>query len=284
MLLGPAAAGLMLGWLGVGGCYLIDALSFAVAFYGAFGLPPMRPDGEPSSPGLRGVAEGLRFLIGSRIVRGALLTDLAATVLAMPISLFPMVNAEQFDDNPRTFGLFLTAIAVGGVVASVLSGTFTRLPRPGLVMLVGAAAWGVALALFGVAPNPWLGLACLVLAGAADTVTVVSRATVVQLNTPNALLGRVAAAEQIVGQAGPDMGNLRGGLVASVTSATVALVSGGVLCAAAVALIRGTAPELVRASVAPGGARGDDDVPRNQPAVAGLDPPRPQVGVELGDR
>jgi MFS family permease len=246
MLVGPALGGLLLGWAGVGGCYLIDTISFGLAFYGAFGLPPMRPNGEPSSTGLSGVLQGLRFLVSTPPVRGALLADLSATVLSMPISLFPLINAERFGNNPRTLGLFLTAIAVGGVSASVLSGTFTRLPRPGLVMLCGSASWGVALALFGLAPNPWLGLASLAVAGAADTVAVVSRSTVVQLYTPNALLGRVAAAEQIVGQAGPDIGNMRGGLVASLTSGMTALVSGGLLCVAAVALIDKTTPELRR--------------------------------------
>jgi MFS family permease len=165
-------------------------------------------------------------------------------LLSMPISLFPLINAERFGGSPRTLGLFLTSIAVGGVAASVFSGAFTRLRRPGLVMLCGSTAWGVSLALFGVAPDPWSGFAFLALAGAADTVAVVSRSTVVQLHTPNALLGRVAAAEQIVGRAGPDVGNLRGGLVAGLTSGTTALVSGGLLCVAAVALIARTTPAL----------------------------------------
>jgi hypothetical protein len=111
-------------------------------------------------------------------------------------------------------------------------------------MLCGSTAWGVALAMFGVATNPWIGLGFLALAGAADTVAVVSRATVVQLHTPNALLGRVSAAEQIVGQAGPDVGNMRAGLVAGATPGAAALVSGGLLCVAAVAAIARTTPAL----------------------------------------
>ena len=255
MLVGPALGGLIVGWAGVGGCYLIDAVTFAAAFAGAFGLPSIRPDGERSRPGLHGVLEGLRFLAREPVVRGALLTDLTATVLSMPISLFPLVNEERFGGDPRTLGLFLTAIAVGGVAASVFSGTFTRLSRPGLTMLAGATGWGVSLALFGVAPNAWLGLAFLALAGAADTVAVVSRSTVVQVHTPNALLGRVSAAEQIVGQAGPDVGNLRGGLVAGLTSGTTALVSGGLLCVAAVALIARISPDLRRSAA---GARAEE--------------------------
>ncbi|MDQ7809528.1 MFS transporter [Amycolatopsis sp. A133] len=246
MLLGPALGGLVLGRFGVGGCYLVDALTFGMAFYGVFGLPAMRPGGEPPRPGLRGVLDGLAFLVRTPVVRGALLTDLAVTVFSMPISLFPLVNAERFAGNPRTLGLFLSAVAVGGVVASVFSGSFTRRSRPGRVMLAGSAVWGGALVGFGLVPDPWLGLACLVLAGAADTVSVVSRGALVQLATPDALLGRVAAAEQIVGQAGPDIGNLRGGLVAGMTSGTVALVSGGVLGVAAVVLIGAATPGLRR--------------------------------------
>jgi MFS family permease len=245
MLIGPALGGLIIGWAGVGGCFLIHTVTLLVALWTAILLPPM----HASTPGRTGVLAGLRFLGANRAVRGALLTDLAATVLAMPISLFPAVNAARFGDDPRTFGLFLTAIAVGGVVASALSGTFTRSPRPGAVMLAGSLTWGVALALFGVVPSAWAGLALLAVAGAADTVAVVSRSTVVQLNTPDAFLGRAAAAEQIVGQAGPEVGNMRGGLVAAGSSATVALVSGGLLCVAAVAAIAARTPELRRPDI-----------------------------------
>ncbi|MFD5629843.1 MULTISPECIES: MFS transporter [unclassified Streptomyces] len=265
MLVGPALGGLLVGVLGVGGCYLIDALSFGMAFYGAFGLPKLPPEGELARAGLRGVTDGLRFLVGHRAVRGALITDLAATVLAMPMSLFPLVNAERFGDNPRTLGLFLSAVAVGGITASALSGSLTRLARPGLVMLCGAATWGAALALFGLVTNPWAGLGLLALAGAADTFSVISRGTILQTRTPDALLGRVTAAEQIVGQAGPNLGNLRGGLVAGWTSGTTALVSGGVLCLLAVAAVAAGTPELR-------GSRADRADPAPDPSAEDPDP------------
>ncbi|AWE50397.1 MFS transporter [Streptomyces nigra] len=244
MLLGPALGGLFLGWFGVGACYLLDALTFACAFYGAFGLPALPPEGEPSRAGVRGVLDGVRFLTGHRVVRGALITDLAATVLAMPVSLFPLVNAERFGGDPRTLGLFMSALALGGVTATALSGPVTRLGRPGLVMLCGAGTWGVALTLFGLVSDPWTGLALLAVAGGADSLSVVSRVTIVQTRTPDALLGRVTAAEQIVGQGGPHLGNLRGGLVAGWTSGATALVLGGLLCVLAVTYVGTTTPEL----------------------------------------
>ncbi|MBO4257991.1 MFS transporter [Streptomyces griseorubiginosus] len=244
MLLGPAVAGVVLGWWGVGVCYLLDALSFGMAFYGAYGLPALPPEGGKSRPGLHGVLDGLRFLTGHRVVRGALLTDLAATVLAMPVSLFPLVDSERFGGDPRTLGLFLSALAVGGVVATALSGPVTRLARPGPVMLCASGTWGAALALFGLTTSGWAGLGTLVLAGAADAVAVLSRATIVQTRTPDALLGRVTAAETIVGQAGPQIGNLRAGLVAARTSATTALLTGGLMCLLAVLAVAVRTPEL----------------------------------------
>ncbi|MFI9769264.1 MFS transporter [Streptomyces sp. NPDC052415] len=244
MLLGPALGGLFLGWFGIGVCYLIDALSFGLSFYGAFGLPELPPEGEPSRAGLHGVLDGLRFLGGHRVVRGALVTDLAATVLAMPMSLFPLINEERFGGSPRTLGLFLSAVAVGGVAATALSGWVTRRARPGAVMLCGAAVWGAALAVFGLTSSAWAGFGLLVVAGAADSVSVLSRTTIVQTRTPDALLGRVTAAEQIVGQAGPHLGNLRGGLVAGWSSGATALITGGILCVLAVAYVATTTPEL----------------------------------------
>jgi MFS family permease len=255
MLLGPALAGVLLGRLGIGACYLLDALSFGVAFYGAFGLPALPPRGEPSRAGVHGVLDGLRFLAGHRVVRGALITDLAATVLSFPVSLFPLVNAERFGGDPDTLGLFLSALAVGGVTATALSGAVTRLGRPGPVMLGAAAVWGVALVLFGLTTEPWAGLALLAVAGAGDATSVVCRSTIVQTRTPDALLGRVTAAEQIVGQAGPSLGNVRGGLVAGWSSGAASLITGGLMCLLAVGAVAVTTPELRgRAPGAPEGA------------------------------
>ncbi|MFF3937800.1 MFS transporter [Streptomyces phaeofaciens] len=283
MLLGPAVAGVVLGWWGVGVCYLLDAVSFGLSFYGAYGLPALPPEGAKSRPGVHGVLDGLRFLTGHRVVRGALLTDLAATVLAMPTSLFPLVNAERFGGDPRTLGLFLSALAVGGVAATAFSGPVTRLARPGPVMLCASATWGVGLALFGLTTSAWAGLAMLMVAGAADSVAVLSRSTIVQTLTPDALLGRVTAAETIVGQAGPHLGNLRGGALAGWSSGATALVAGGLMCLAAVTAVGVTTPELRAGATGadePEAPRDTDEpeAPRDAPLEAG----GPAAGVTAG--
>jgi MFS family permease len=130
--------------------------------------------------------------------------------------------------------LFLTAIAVGGVLASAFSGSFTRTSRPGRVMLAAAATWGLALAAFGLVDTLAPTLLALAVAGAADTVSVVARGTITQLATPDALRGRISSLEGIVGVSGPDVGNVRAGVVAGWTSTELALTLGGLMCFAGV--------------------------------------------------
>jgi MFS family permease len=246
MLVGPAIAGVLAAGGGVGACYAVDTLTFLAALYGVVRLPALPPDGAVARPGLSAVAAGWRFIAGRPVLAGAFLTDLFATVLAMPIALFPVVNADRFGGDPQTLGFFLSAIAVGGITAGLASGAVTRAGRPGLVMLAAAGVWGVALAAFGLAPTLWAALGCLAIAGAADTISVISRSALVQLATPDAYRGRVSAVEDVVGMAGPYLGNFRAGLVAGATTASFAAVSGGLMCVLGIALVAATTPALRR--------------------------------------
>lgn len=235
MLVGPALAGLIIGRWGLTACYAVEAVAFTAALYAVLRLPSLPPLGaEGHRAGLRSIAAGLRHVLRTPAVRGSFGTDLFATLLAMPVALFPMVNQLRFGGAPETLGLFPSAIAVGGIAAGLLSGLVSRADRLGLVQLWAAGAWGAALAVFGLAEPLWAVLGALAVAGAADTVSVIARGTLVQLVTPDALRGRVSSAEHVIGVAGPDVGNARAGAVAGLTSAPVALVSGGLLCAAGV--------------------------------------------------
>lgn len=237
MLVGPVIAGVVTAQWGVGACYALDAVTFGASLYGVLRLPSIRPLGNVSHPGLRSTWEGWRFIGRRRVVGGAFVTDALATMMAMPIALFPAINAERFGGKPEVLGLFLSAIAVGGLAAGAASGMITRARRPGAVMLAGAGLWGSALTGFGLAQPLWLLLGCLAVAGAGDTIAVISRGTIVQLATPDSHRGRVSAVEHIIGVSGPDIGNFRAGLVAGVTSASLAAISGGALCVLGVAAV-----------------------------------------------
>ena len=251
MLLGPAVAGLVIAGWGLPACYLLDALTFCVALFGVASLPAMPPAGDGQRAGMAAITAGWRYIARRPVLRGSFLSDLAATVLAMPIAVFPMINEERFGGRPETLGLFLSAIAVGGVLAGVLSGTVTRAGRPGAIQLAAAAMWGIALAGFGLSGSWWVALCWLAVAGAADTVAVISRGAVVQLATADSYRGRVSSVEQIVGVAGPELGNVRAGFWAGLTSAGFGVVAGGLLCVAGVAAVAATHPALRRFTITP---------------------------------
>ncbi|AXH96104.1 MFS transporter [Ornithinimicrobium avium] len=258
MMVGPALGGLAIGALGVGACYALNAVGFLVSLWAVHRLPPMPPgfsatrEGERRSPRLRlrpvlsSLVEGVRTTVRRPVLRGSFLTDLAATLLAFPVALFPMVNELRFGGDPTTLGLFLSALAVGGLLAGVWSGSVTRAARLGWIQLLAASVWGLALAGFGLAGPLWLALAMLALAGAADTTSVTTRAAMVQLDTDDRVLGRVASVEHVIAVAGPDLGNFRAGVVAGWTSPAVAATSGGVLCVLAVLVVALSHPQVAR--------------------------------------
>ncbi|MFD7508743.1 MFS transporter [Streptomyces sp. NPDC059853] len=289
MLAGPALAGLLLARWDFPAAYGCQAAALVVSLAVTFRLPPMpvvggdRPAADGASAGASGGRKrrpergGWGFVLRRPTLWGSFATDLSATLLAMPVSLFPLVNEARFDGDPRTLGLFLSAVAVGGITAGLFSGTVTRLRRAGAVQLTAALVWGLALAVFGLAGPLWLALGALAVAGGADTISVVTRGALVQWETPDRYRGRVSSVEHIIGMAGPEAGNFRGGLVASLTSAPVALVTGGLAGAAAVAVVAVvnrplrtyTLPEPEpETDPAPPGAPGPGAAPRTEPELA----------------
>jgi MFS family permease len=244
LIAGPSLAGVIAAGAGLRGCYLADVVSFAGALWGVGRLPAMPPDSPPPDSGARGkpgraaprprsglalTLEGLAFIRRTPVLCGAFLADVNATFFALPVSLFPAINAERFGGNPRTLGLFLTAIGVGGLVSAVFAGPLRHASRYGLVMLACVAVWGGAFALFAIAPSLWLTLLSLALAGVADTFTVVVRSMIVQAATPDEFRGRVNAADFLVGAGGGELGSLEAGVVGSLTTPAISALSGGLL-------------------------------------------------------
>ena len=234
---GPALAGVITAAWGLKVCYVVDAVSYGAALYGVGRLPAMPPQGEPVRPGPRAVVDSLRFIGRSRVLTGALLSDLSATVLGMPFALFPAVNAAHFGGAAQTLGLLTAAPSIGGVVGMLLSGTFGNVRRPGRAMLVAGAVWGAGIAGFGAVHVFVLALGCLAVAGIGDSSSVVFRTTMIQLATPDGQRGRVSAAEFVVGAGCPQLGNFRAGLVGSLTTPSISAISGGIATVLGAALI-----------------------------------------------
>jgi MFS family permease len=245
---GPGLAGLITAAPGLGlrACYLIDAASFACSMYGVARLPALPRSTVAARPGPRAVAAGIRYIGRSHVLVGAFLADLNATIFGLPVALFPAINAERFGADPRTLGLFTTAIGVGGLVSGALSGPVGHITRQGRAMLCAVAIWGAAFAGFAVASTLWLTLLMLAIAGAADTFTVIFRGAMVQQTTPAEFRGRVTAADYVVGASGGQLGNLEAGALGSLTTPVISALAGGLITVAGAVVIGLALPAFTR--------------------------------------
>ncbi|MFF1872045.1 MFS transporter [Kitasatospora herbaricolor] len=241
---GPMIGGVLIGAYGAQAAYLVDTVAFAATLYAMWRLPAMRPLGERK--GRASVLDGLRFLREQPNLRTSFLADLAAMIFGMPRALFPAIAVGFYGGDARTVGLLVSAPAVGALIGALFSGWISRVHRQGAAVLAAVAAWGLAIAAFGLLHNLWLGLFMLALAGCADTVSMIFRNTMMQVAAPDEMRGRLQGIFIVVVAGGPRLGDFESGAVASLTSPAVSVVTGGLACVAAILLLAARRPAFLR--------------------------------------
>jgi MFS family permease len=247
--IGPLIAGVVLAHGGFSLAYGIDAALFTVGFYAALRLPPIPPLGEKVKPGLRAVIEGLAFIAGRPVLLMSFVIDIAAMVLAMPKALFPQIAVDRFHDVGAV-GWLYASIAVGSVIAGLGSGWIGRVRRQGVALIAAVLAWGVAVAVAGLAHDLWLAVVLLAVGGAADLVSAVYRQTILQTYAPDEMRGRLQGVFTVVVAGGPRLGDLRAGVTAAGVGAGASWVGGGIACVVLVAILAVAVPSLRRYSTA----------------------------------
>jgi len=153
-----------------------------------------------------------------------------AMFFGMPMALFPAI-AKRYG-GAEVLGLLYAAPSAGSIVVTLTSGWTARVHRHGRAVVFGAAAWGVAIVAFGFADALWLAVACLVVAGAMDTISGIFRSAIWNETIPDHLRGRLAGVEMISWSSGPLLGDAEAGLVAALSSVRTSVVSGGIACVA----------------------------------------------------
>lgn len=241
---GPAIGGLLISQLSFAAVYWLDAATFVISAVAVARMDPLVPEGGGTRAGVASVVEGFRFLRGRRALQGTFVIDVNAMVFGMPRALFPELGTTVFGGGAGTVGLLTAAPAAGALVGALTTGWVSAVRRPGAAVLWAVAAWGVAIAAFGL--TAWLPVALLALAaaGAADVVSAVFRNTILQMEVPDRLRGRLNAVHIAVVTGGPRLGDAEAGAVAAVTSPRFSVVSGGLACLAGVAVIARLLPQL----------------------------------------
>ncbi|MEU9293185.1 MFS transporter [Streptomyces sp. NPDC048266] len=240
---GPALAGLVVAYAGHAPAYGVTIAGFAASVLMCRRLSPAPPAHDAEKPSLRGIAEGARYAWSRPVLLGTYAIDLAAMFLAFPNTIFPFLADEL--DADWSLGLMYAAGSVGSLVLGLTSGWTSKVRRHGLLVVGGAAGWGLAIAAAGWFGNIWAVLLCLAFAGAGDMLSGLGRATIWNQTIPEELRGRLAGIEVLSYSVGPQLGQVRAGAMAGWTGTRAAVWTGGVACVASVGLLCLALPKLL---------------------------------------
>jgi MFS family permease len=225
---GPALGGVCMAVLGYPLTYMIDVLSFLVSLISLAAIRRMPPSDRAGRPGIQSIVEGLKYALGRPELIGTYVVDMVAMTFAMPMALFPSMAVAW--GGARAAGWLYSAMSFGSLFTTIFSGWTSKVNRHGAAVVIAAAIWALAIVFVGFSSSLPLAVVCLAMAGAADSISGVFRGTIWNETIPSDLRGRLAGVEMISYLSGPLLGNARAGWVASISSNTTSIVSGGVIC------------------------------------------------------
>jgi len=248
---GPSIGGIVIAAAGVGWVYVANALSFGcvisalLLMRGVSGRPERLSHEPENEISLRAALEGLKFVFHSPLIRSTMLLDFFATFFSSATALLPIFAQDVLQVGARGYGWLYAAPAVGAVAMSAAMIPMTsRIQRRGPVLLWAVAGYGFATVMFGFSKYFWLTFFSLAMTGATDTISMIIRNIVRQLETPDRLRGRMMGVNMVFFQGGPQLGELEAGAVANWLGPVFSVVSGGVGCLLATAWVAISTPDL----------------------------------------
>ncbi|GGK04056.1 MFS transporter [Pilimelia anulata] len=250
-IVGPSLGGALTASWGLVANYALTAAATVITTTLVATIRPMPPTGGVADSPLRSVAEGMRFVAGSRLITGLLLIDFCVALFTVPFALFPQLAEEAFAGGPGIIGLLYAAPGVGAMLAATLSGWTDRTPHTGRYLVLASIGAGPAVAGFGLSGGVlWLALLFLALLGAADTISEILRRALLQHHTPDHLQGRISSLWLAQTNIAPSLGNVEVGVAARLLGPATAIVVGGALCVAGSTGVAAALPALRRSSLA----------------------------------
>ena len=223
---GPAIAGLLLIF-GIDVSYAVAVALLIAAMFLMFGVRPVRAQ-SASEWRWREVLGGFVFVWHKKPVLGAISLDLFAVLLGGVVALLPAYAEEILHVGPLSLGFMRAAPGVGAAIVAFWLGIRPIQKHAGTWMFGGVAIFGVCMIIVGVSNSLWLSLAVLAIAGAGDMVSVFVRGMLVQLETPDAIRGRVSAVNSMFIGASNELGQFRAGLQGDWMGILPSMIWGGV--------------------------------------------------------
>ncbi len=251
-IVGPAIGGYLYAGWGPTVAYAVTALLMLLALTAACAMKTPVQDRGENGTSWASLVEGLTFVWRRRPVLGALSLDLFAVLFGGAVALLPAYASDVLAVGPQGLGWLRAAPGVGAALMGLVLTVRPIRQKAGIAMFGGVAVFGVATIVFGVSRNFALSLAALSVLGAADMVSVFVRHLLVQLETPDALRGRVGAVSSMFIGASNELGEFESGLTAAWWGLEPAVVIGGVLTMMVVVVWMAAFPALRRLDRFPG--------------------------------
>jgi len=242
VIIGPTLGGILISTYSIPVGYAADIATFIISIALIAMMRKIPPSHEAEKPSLAGLIEGIKYAFSRKDLLGTYLVDLAAMFFAMPTALIPFW-ADQLG-APWALGLLYAAMTVGSIIVTLTSGWISQVHFYGKAIMWAAIGWGAAIALSGATNYLWLVLLFLTLAGASDMVSALFRSTMWNQTIPDNFRGRLAGIELLSYSLGPLAGQMRAASMAAVTTLSISVTSGGIICVVTVGLLALLIPEF----------------------------------------
>ena len=242
VIVGPAIGGIIISSFTVSAGYGVDVATFVISLILLWQVGAVPPNEKAEKPSLAALFNGLKYAVSRQDLLGTYLIDLAAMFFAMPNALFPFW-ADHLG-APWALGFLYAAGTVGAIIMTLTSGWISTYRFHGRAITIAAIGWGAAIAMAGVVHSLIWVLLFLAIAGASDMVSALFRSTIWNQTIPDELRGRLSGIELLSYSVGPLAGQLRAASIASATSLSFSVTSGGVICIGMVLLLAGLLPKF----------------------------------------
>ncbi len=243
-IVGPTIGGLLIEHGGVGLVYWIDTVSFTAILLALLLMQPHPLPSDKRAINLQAAIEGLRFVWRTPLIWSTMLLDFLATFFSAATTLLPIYAQSILQVGPQGLGLLYAAPSVGAVIASIICSIWGAGNWQGPLLLWSVAIYGLSTAIFGLSTNFALSLLMLAINGATDTLSMIVRGNIRNLETPDELRGRMVAVNMLFFAGGPQLGEIEAGVAARLLGTQLSVALGGLACVVMTAIVAAKVPIL----------------------------------------
>jgi MFS family permease len=227
---GHAIGGLLIAVVGISNAYFATAALVLTAVICALQLKPKPPvSKQQNEPIITAIKNGFAFVFNNKNLLGVISLDLFAVLFGGAVAFIPEVAANVLHTDAIGYGFLNAAMDLGSLICIAVLVRYPMRKKQGLKMLLTVAGFGICIIIFGLAKWYWLSFAALLVAGVFDAVSVVVRGTILQLNTPDELRGRVAAINLIFINSSNELGQFESGVTSRWFGTLPAIIFGGAM-------------------------------------------------------